>query len=137
MSPRGGGPRPLVLVLVAVAGVALGSALARRFLDAVEVVGDSMAPQLRPGDRLIVESATYARRSPRVGEIVLAADPRRLERELIKRVALVDPAAATVDLRGDAPEASTDSRAFGAVPLESVRWRVAFRYWPADRVGPA
>jgi hypothetical protein len=95
-----------------------------------------MAPALLPGDRLVVECRTYSRRSARPGEIVLAADPRDDERELIKRVAAVDEAASTADLRGDAPDESTDSRAFGAVPLEAIRWRAAFRYWPPERTGP-
>ncbi len=116
------------------AGIAAGAA-ARRWLDVVEVRGGSMAPSLLPGDRLLVESRSYLTRIPRPGEVVLAADPRRGDRELIKRVAAVDEKSDAVDLRGDAPEASTDSREFGAVPLSTVRWRAAFRYWPPERAG--
>jgi hypothetical protein len=67
--------------------------------------------------------------------VVLAADPREPARELVKRVATVDDAVSTALLRGDAPDASTDSRDFGAVSLSEIRWRVAFRYWPPDRAG--
>ena len=123
--------RPLFLIL----GVAAGITISRKWLDVVEVRGDSMAPSLLPGDRLLVESRSYERRSPRPGEVVLAADPRDPERELIKRVAGVDEAASAAELRGDAPDASTDSREFGAVPLSTIRWRAAFRYWPPERVG--
>ena len=42
-------------------------------------------------------------------------------------------AGATVFNRGDAPEASTDSRTLGAIPVDRVRWRVIARYWPAAR----
>ena len=94
-----------------------------------------MAPSLLPGDRLVVESHTYRGRTARVGEVVLAADPRRPERELIKRVAAIDEATASAELRGDDPTASTDSREFGAVPLSAIRWRAAFRYWPPGRAG--
>jgi nickel-type superoxide dismutase maturation protease len=94
-----------------------------------------MLPTLAPGDRLLVESRTLGRRPPRVGEVVLASDPRRPERELIKRVVAVSAAAGTLELRGDAPEQSTDSRAFGAVPIRGVRWRVVARYWPPGRAG--
>ena len=66
---------------------------------------------------------------------MLAADPRQGDRELIKRVAVVDEVAAAADLRGDAPDESTDSREFGAVPLSAIRWRAAFRYWPPERAG--
>jgi nickel-type superoxide dismutase maturation protease len=122
---------PLFLVLGMAACITVG----RRWLDVVEVRGGSMAPSLLPGDRLLVESHTYQGRAPRFGEVVLAADPRMPERELIKRVAAVDEGAASADLRGDAPSASTDSREFGSVPLASIRWRAAYRYWPPARIG--
>ena len=122
---------PLFLVLGMAAGITVG----RRWLDVVEVRGSSMAPSLLPGDRLLVESRTYQLRAPRAGEVVLAADPRQPQRELIKRVAAVDDEAASADLRGDDPAASTDSRQFGAVPVAAIRWRAAYRYWPPPRVG--
>ena len=122
---------PLVLALGVVAGMTIG----RRWLDVVEVRGSSMAPSLLPGDRLLVESHSYQGRAPRPGEVVLAADPRERDRELIKRVASVDDAGSSAELRGDASEASTDSRAFGAIPLSAIRWRAVLRYWPPRRVG--
>jgi len=122
---------PLFLVL----GMAAGIVVARRWLDVVEVRGGSMAPSLLPGDRLLIESRSYRGRAPRPGEVVLAADPREPERELIKRVASIDDAASSAELRGDAPEASTDSREFGALPLSAIRWRAVFRYWPPERAG--
>ena len=124
-----GGPFFLML------GMAAGISVGRRWLDVVEVRGASMAPSLLPGDRLLVESHAYQGRQPRPGEIVLAADPREPERELIKRVASVDPASDSAELRGDAPAASTDSRVFGAVPLSTIRWRAVYRYWPPGRIG--
>ncbi len=122
---------PLFLVL----GMAAGIVVARRWLDVVEVRGGSMAPSLLPGDRLLVESRSYQGRAPRPGEVVLAADPRKPERELIKRVASIDDAASSAELRGDAPAASTDSREFGALTLSAIRWRAVFRYWPPERAG--
>jgi len=122
---------PLFLGLGMAAGITVG----RRWLDVVEVHGASMAPSLLPGDRLLVESRSYQGRPPRPGEVVLAADPRTPDRELIKRVATVDEGAGLADLRGDAPDASTDSRDFGAVPLRAIRWRAVFRYWPPQRAG--
>jgi len=124
----------LLALLGAAAGIAAGAA-ASRWLDVVEVRGSSMAPALLPGDRLLVESRSFQRRSPRPGEVVLAADPRASERELIKRVAAIDEETDAVDLRGDSPDESTDSRDFGVVPLSAIRWRAAFRYWPPERAG--
>ena len=113
-------------------GVLLGFlalAFVRRHLDAVEVRGGSMAPTLLPGDRLLV-----ARLAPRVGQVVLAADPRVPGRELIKRVVSADEHG--VVLRGDNPAASTDARAFGALPASAASWRAVLRYWPVGRIGP-
>jgi nickel-type superoxide dismutase maturation protease len=111
------------LAVALVAGV-----VARRWVDAVEVRGGSMAPTLLPGDRLLVERWSFQRRPPRPAEIVLAPDPREPGRELIKRVAAVRDD--LVELRGDAADASTDSRSFGTLPVAQVRWRVVGRYWP-------
>jgi nickel-type superoxide dismutase maturation protease len=122
--------RPLLLLSGAAIGSAGALALLRR-VDVVEVHGGSMRPTLVPGDRLIVERWTFTRRSPRVGELVLASDPREPDRELVKRVAAVHGDA--VELRGDARGASTDSRTFGGLPVERIRWRVAGRYWPPRR----
>lgn len=124
------------LVLVTAAGLAALAAiasLARPWVDLVEVRGRSMAPALLPGDLLLVERWTYLRRRPFPGEVVLVRDPRLPRRELVKRVAATD--GAFVMLRGDASDASTDSRTFGGLPIEAVRWRVGLRYWPPARIG--
>jgi nickel-type superoxide dismutase maturation protease len=110
--------------------------VARRWIDVVEVRGRSMAPTLEPGDRLVV---VRSRRRPRTGDVVLALDPRDAGRELVKRVARVDDAGG-LTLRGDNAAFSTDARAFGALPVSAIRWRVAVRYWPmrrAARIPPA
>ena len=112
----------LVLVSIALWG-------ARRWIDVVEVRGQSMLPTLRPGDRLIV-----VRAPGRVADVVLAFDPRDPARELIKRVTAVDDWGVT--LRGDNPSASTDARMFGELPPSSVQWRAVARYWPPGRIGP-
>lgn len=105
-----------------------GLIAAHRWLDAVEVRGRSMAPTLLSGDRLLV-----ARLRPRVGDVVLATDPRDRGRELVKRVAGIDGFGVT--LRGDNPAASTDARTFGAIPADLIRWRAVLRYWPLVRAG--
>jgi nickel-type superoxide dismutase maturation protease len=105
-----------------------GLVAAGRWLDVVEVRGRSMAPTLLPGDRLLV-----VRLAPRTGDVVLAADPRDADREMVKRVASID--AFGVTLRGDNPVASTDARTFGAIPTDRVRWRAVLRYWPIRRAG--
>jgi len=115
-------PPALTWVLVGVAA----AVAARRWLDVVEVRGNSMAPTLVPGDRLLVERLSYRLRAPRVGDVVLAADPRTPRRELVKRVALINGEAVT--LIGDNRSASTDSLAFGEVSRGAIAWRVVVRY---------
>ena len=95
----------------------------------VEVSGDSMAPALEPGDRLLV----WRRARARVGDVVAVADPRLPSRTLVKRVADRGPAGLTV--LGDNPAASTDSRELGPVAPDAVRGRAFYRYFPDSRRG--
>lgn len=119
--------RGLIGPLIACLAIAV---LARRVVDVVQVRGCSMLPTLRPGDRLVV---VRSRRCARVGEVVLALDPRDAGRELVKRVAAVGPGGVT--LHGDNPALSTDGRTFGSLPEGAIRWRVIGRCWPPHRVG--
>jgi nickel-type superoxide dismutase maturation protease len=115
--------------------VVLVLALASRYVRRVEVTGGSMAPSLLEGDRLVVVASPWGRRvAP--GDVVAVPDPRTPGRLLVKRVAVVDRARGTVDVRGDAPDASTDSRTFGPVPHASVLGRAVYRYAPPGRTGP-
>jgi nickel-type superoxide dismutase maturation protease len=99
----------------------------------VEVHDESMRPTLQPGDRLLVDPRAFRDRLPRVGEIVVLADPERSDRWLVKRVADVDPAARTLDVRGDATTTARDSRRFGRVPASAVHGRVYRVYFPPER----
>ncbi|MBV9659977.1 MAG: nickel-type superoxide dismutase maturation protease [Acidimicrobiales bacterium] len=91
------------------------------------VTGDSMQPAFRPGDRLLVAGPW----PPRPGQVVAVRDPRVPERLLVKRVHHVESGG--LDVRGDNPPASTDSRHFGPVPRELLVGRVVHRYAPLHR----
>lgn len=113
--------------MVGAAALAVAAAAAHQRLV---VHGHSMAPTLAPGDRLLV------RRWPTrlaTGTLVVVADPRPPGRLVVKRVATVHGDAVTV--LGDNPAASTDSRAYGALPRSAVRGRVVYRYAPPGRAG--
>jgi signal peptidase I len=112
------------------------------------VVGPSMAPTLRHGDRVLIDLWTYGRRAPRIGEVALLEGPGNLP--LVKRVVrgplppeerigdLVDPTQTREPLfwvEGDNREVSADSRRFGPVPGHRFRGRVLLRYWPPSAVG--
>lgn len=119
--------------LFAGAGLAAGAiwAVTRwRPLQRVTVEGWSMLPTLEPGDRLLV--GPVRRLQP--GQLIAIGDPRRPDRLMVKRVHLVTDG--WVEVRGDNPTASTDSRQLGPVPAALVRGRILYRYAPAGRVGP-
>lgn len=92
-----------------------------------------MVPTLRPGDRLLVDRRAYRDRPPRVGEIVVLADPEDATRWLVKRVFAVDALGETIEVRGDAAETARDSRRFGAVPTQLLIGRVYRCYNPPER----
>jgi signal peptidase I len=50
---------------------------------------ESMLPTLRPGDRLLVDTAAFRARPPAVGDIVVFVDPTEPRRWLIKRISAV------------------------------------------------
>ena len=90
------------------------------------VAGPSMEPTLHDGDWII------ARRDGRagVGDIVVVEHPVRPGMLIVKRVQRTDAEGYWVV--GDAPEVSTDSRHFGAVP--KVVGRVIWRVRPWGRI---
>jgi signal peptidase I len=91
----------------------------------VVVQGPSMEPALWPGDRLLTLPAIP--RALRAGAVVVVADPADPTHLVVKRIR--DVGSGTVDVRGDAPDRSTDSRSWGRLPARSVR-RVALARWP-------
>ena len=84
-----------------------------------------MAPGLRAGDLALVRTGAPVR----PGDVVALRRPDRVEHPLlVKRAVARVPGGWHV--RGDAPDASTDSRHFGPVPETDVLGRVVLRYWP-------
>jgi nickel-type superoxide dismutase maturation protease len=116
-------------IVVAGAIIVAASVAAALSTERVVVEGESMMPLLAPGDRLLVVRS----RRPKPGQVVVLPDPRDSSHLLVKRVAAASRG--WVEVRGDNEGASTDSRDFGAVPAQSVRGRVLYRYGPAERSG--
>lgn len=94
-----------------------------------------MAPTLLPGDWLLVDLDAYREEDPAPGDLVLVPDPRKPSRLLVKRVVAVSQDGGLLQVAGDAPDASTDSRTFGPVEAGAVEGRPWFRYWPPGRAG--
>jgi len=97
-----------------------------------------MLPTLEPGDWALAIRVRRVRR----GDVVVVEHPERPGFELVKRVVHV-PGDLAPDgrllmnefwIEGDETEGSTDSRAFGPVPIERVRARVRLVWWPPERV---
>lgn len=115
------------VVLLGTLGGALTVVLGRGWLR-VEVDGESMRPTFLPGDRLLARRLPPRRRL-RPGQIVVVPDPRPgADRILVKRVVRVGPG--WVEVRGDDPARSTDSRILGPLPRASVVATVVRRYAP-------
>jgi len=133
-SGRAAGP---LLVAVVVAGV-----VARRSL--VRVRGLSMRPTLREGDLVVtfplppvsgdgpVTGAAWRLRERlvRPGSLVVLSEPGAREHLIIKRASRVAPEG--VDVVGDDPGWSIDSRTFGTVPHRDVR-RIVLGRLPIPR----
>jgi nickel-type superoxide dismutase maturation protease len=93
------------------------------------VDGESMLPELAPGDRLLV----LPTRRVRPGDVVVLRDPRDPNRTMVKRVVAID--GSNVVVAGDNQAQSTDSRVFGPVPAQAIRGRALYRYHPVARAG--
>lgn len=106
------------------------SASTRSGYGRVDVVGDSMLPTLRAGDRLVVEWGGKV--AP--GAIVVVRRPDRRNLLVVKRVRERRKSGWIVV--GDNPDESTDSRVFGPVPDALVEGVVVARYWPRPKRFP-
>ncbi len=97
-----------------------------------------MSPTLEPGDFALAVTPGRLRR----GDVVVIEHPDRPGFELVKRITgLPDEMAPDGGIleadrywvEGDNPEASTDSRHFGPVPIDRVKARVRVVFWPPAR----
>ena len=135
------GHRRRVWVGVGVAAAAVaGGLLLVPAVRRVEVEGGSMAPALRPGDRLVVVGRSrWSRlrasgRWPSIGEVVAVRDPRRADRLLVKRVGARRPPRGHGDGGRRRSVEHRQSR-LRPVPRSSVVGRAVYRYAPPGRVG--
>jgi len=92
-----------------------------------------MAPTLLPGDRVLVDRGAYRGGPPKVGDLIVLADPEARVRWLVKRVSAVDRGRQLLEVRGDNADLARDSRSFGPVPIAAAAGRVYRRYYPPER----
>jgi nickel-type superoxide dismutase maturation protease len=86
-----------------------------------------MLPVLKPGDDVLIDPDAYRHDPPGLGDIVITRHPLRSDVQLIKRVITVLDDG-RLQLEGDNPSESTDSRSFGLVSPEHLRGRVTSRF---------
>ncbi|MDB9527795.1 nickel-type superoxide dismutase maturation protease [Oscillatoria sp. CS-180] len=91
----------------------------RRF----RVTGPSMLPCLTPGQEVLINPVAYVNSTPQRGDIVIANHPHRQNLRIIKRVDFVDSDGECY-LKGDNPNASSDSRQFGLVSKNQLQGKV-------------
>lgn len=136
-------PTGRTVAVAALVGLTLGVGwlLVRGLRNAARrVSGGSMHPTLSDGQVVLTLPAWARELLP--GRIVIVRDPRRPERQTVKRIDATAGGWATlpdgpgqvprdhVAVRGDDPAASTDSRTFGPVPVDLVERHVVARLWP-------
>jgi nickel-type superoxide dismutase maturation protease len=121
-------------LLLAFGAIAIIDRLGRSWESRVAVEGHSMQPTLLAGDWLLVDPGAYRRRTPRVGELCVARDPRNRDRVVVKRVATVDADGGLI-LVGDHPGHAGDEERIGKVDQAALLGRPWFRYWPMSRFG--
>ncbi len=87
------------------------------------VVGESMLPELKPGDILLIGNKTKLIK----GSVVMAINN---EREIVKRIAAIENN--KYFLEGDNKKASTDSRHYGVFELTQIIGKVVIVFKPAE-----
>ncbi|MGA8296594.1 MAG: S26 family signal peptidase [Acidimicrobiales bacterium] len=95
----------------------------------VAISGPSMLPTLESGDHLLVRRTRRARPH----ELVVFFDPDGGPRLVVKRVVALHRQG--LEVVGDNPGASRDSKDFGLVPYRRVVGVAWYRYAPASRSG--
>jgi nickel-type superoxide dismutase maturation protease len=86
-----------------------------------------MTPLLKPGDEVLIDPKAYQESLPTRGDIIVTQHPYRSDLKIIKRVELVLEDERCL-LKGDNRAESTDSRAFGPVPVSQLLGRVTTRF---------
>jgi signal peptidase I len=106
------------------------------------VEGRSMEPTLHDQDRLVVNKLAYQLHDPQVGDIVMLLHPNNPGQPLVKRVVAAPGETVALEqgavlvpeghyfVLGDNRNHSSDSRAFGPVPMKYILGRIQVRWWP-------
>ena len=86
-----------------------------------KILGQSMSPTLKEGQRVFVNHLAYFFKKPQIGDLIAAKDPRD-GKVLIKRISKKEKG--KYFLLGDNPAHSTDSRTFGMIGKKDLLCKV-------------
>ena len=89
------------------------------------VVGVSMCPLIRADEEIFVDRRAYRRRTPRVGEVIVAWHPVQQNLQIIKRIRRIRGDGCCL-LQGDNPDPSRNSQVW--VPARMIIGRVTSRF---------
>jgi signal peptidase I len=121
-------------VAAGVATAPIAVRLMRSWPHRVAVEGHSMEPELRSRDWLLVDPDAFRARGARLGELVVARDPRDATRLIVKRVTAVNRLG-DILVAGDHPAHRGEALDIGRLTSGDLIGRPWFRYWPLARVG--
>lgn len=93
----------------------------------VRVTGNSMLPLFKPEEELLVDLQAYVNRSPQIGDIVLTTHPDQPDLKIIKRVSAILQNG-QIEMSGDNPAASTDSREWGPFEPHQILGKATARF---------
>ena len=86
-----------------------------------------MLPLFKPDEELLVDLRAYVDHSPQVGDIVLTLHPKKDQLKIIKRVSAILPDGG-IEISGDNPAASTDSREWGPFERHQILGKATARF---------
>ena len=90
-----------------------------------KVVGDSMSPDFREGDFVVLATAPFFLKRLKVGDTIIFK--HKLYGTLIKRIASFDPETVEAYVEGTGPD-SLDSRRLGTIRREAIRGKVIAQF---------
>lgn len=90
-------------------------------LKIIKVTGDSMSPDFKEGDFVLLATASFLLKRLKVGDTIVIV--HKLYGILIKRIASFDPETGEVYIEGTRPD-SLDSRRLGTIRRENIQGKV-------------
>jgi len=90
-------------------------------LKIIKVTGDSMSPDFKEGDFVLLATASFLLKRLKVGDTIVFV--HKLYGILIKRIASFDPETGEVYIEGTRPD-SLDSRRLGTIRRENMQGKV-------------